>query len=81
MKQRRGYRNQATEERKPQWTAVVNPRPVFEGGPAHKARYEQALADTPRLEGEDVCAWLERVGRAAAPVGDRELAREPGEDG
>ena len=68
------------------WTAVVNPRPVYEGGPDEKARWEAAERATVREPGEDVCAWLKRVGLAAgvAPLGDRELPpgdREPGEDG
>ncbi len=67
------------------WTPVVNPRPVYEGGPAEKMRWEAAERATVRQPGEDVCLWLKRVALAAGvPLGDRELARsdrEPGEDG
>jgi hypothetical protein len=80
-----GFRSfaEAAAPAKTVWTPVVNPDPVFDGSD-EKRRYEQALADTPRAEGEDICDWLARVGAAARPIGDRQLppgdreSREPG---
>ena len=74
-----GYTDRPAE-RKTKWTPVVNPEPVFDGGPAEKARFEEGVRTVKRLPGEDICDWLERVVRAAgAPLGDRE--RVPGEEG
>lgn len=47
-------------------------------------RYQDALQNTPRQEGEDVVAWLERVCAKAIPQADRQLPpsdRDPGEEG
>ena len=80
-----GYTDRPAE-REVTWTPVICPEPVFDGGPAEKARFEEAIRTVERLEAEDVCDWLERVARAAgAPLGDRELPagdrdRIPGED-
>jgi hypothetical protein len=52
------------------------------------ARYYEALVASPRQEGEDIIAWLERVCAAAIPQsdrqlppGDRDAARDPGQEG
>ncbi len=77
------YRSFADAAPKTAWTPVVNPRPSYENL-QEKRRYEQALADTPRREDEDVTGWLARVAAAARPVNDRQLPRverEVGEDG
>lgn len=47
-------------------------------------RFADAYRDTPRREGEDIIAWLERVCAAAIPQSDRQLPpgdRDPGEEG
>ena len=78
-----------TDRPAPRETKLIpwpNSEPVFDGGPAEKARFEEGVRVVKRLPGEDICDWLQRVARAAgARLGDRELPagdreREPGED-
>jgi hypothetical protein len=71
----RGWSTEPEPEKpkKTEWTAVVNPEPVFDGA-EEKRRYENAVAANPRVPGDDVVEWLDRVTRQAKGL------REPGED-
>lgn len=63
-------RGWSTDEKPKKWIPVEVPRSVFDS-PDEKRRYEAAMARCPRQPGEDVVAWIERVGaeaRGPAPL-------------
>lgn len=74
---------------KPRWTPVVCPAPTFDSAEEARAMH-RAVTDHPRLEGEPLVEWMERINREAGgvaisppvpdapPVEDRRLPREPG---
>lgn len=57
------------------WTPVMVPTPVFDGVD-EKNRYEDAWAETPRMEGESLAEHMDRVIAKA-----KAEEREPGADG
>jgi len=77
---------------KPKWIPVENPRPVF-ASVAEAQAMHNAVKDNPRLEGEQLSDWMERLLREAGavttppvptgPVGERlpYRDRDVGEEG
>ena len=72
-------RGRSSDKPKKEWTLVINPTPVFDG-PEEKRRYEDALARNPRQPGDDVVAWIERVGADAQGQAPLSMGRLPYRD-
>jgi hypothetical protein len=75
-----GYRN--LTEPGPKWEPVQAPTPQF-GSVAEVKAWQEATARNPRIPGEDICEWADRVAKEAKAITAPRLPyveREPGED-
>ena len=78
-------RGWSSDEKPRVWTPVIVPKPAFDG-PDETRRYQDAVVDNPRLPGEDIVEWMERLNSVARPgvLPEQRLPyvdRSPGEEG